>query len=177
MKKLPILLIVFVVIVASYFLYFKDILNKFISQQDSIDAETVEGYPRIIYREGPFEKQRKIFQTFAELNSFLNEIDPTGLTETPNIDFNKYYAIVVTEENEIESGHSVEIDNLTINKEAKELNVLVVKNDLDKECVTVEEKYVPIDIKVIEKTDYEITFEKVIKTLDCELDETPEQAR
>ena len=166
MSYLPLILIILLVLGAGYFLMADDIkLPKF---NKGPQIRRLEGFPTLIYSEGPIEKQRKVIKSEEELNEFLNFIDPTGLlTLKESINFEEEYVIAVSSETEKDEEHKIKIRKVYEDKEDTTLLVSIQETFGGPECTVEEDAHVAVELVVINKTDWEIDFERIKKELPC----------
>lgn len=186
---IPVFLIILLILGAGYFLL-RDEIKHLFKEDKTASVRRIKGYPTTVETDQEIEKQRKIIKSEAELNEFLNYIDKSGLLAVgETIDFNREYLIGVSSSTYSEKGHKVRVKKVYENKEEKSLLVSIEYADPAENClegasldtageVTMSpteepeeptiEKNVVVDIVAINKTDWEINFERLKQTLPCD---------
>lgn len=125
-------------------------------------------YPTTVATTKKMEKQRKVITSNDQLNEFLNSIDENGLLKVQEkIDFDKDIVIAaVTDTNEYK-GVKLKIRKVYEDKAKKKLLVLIEETVPGEKCTPEPGMNVAVDIITLSKTDWNISFDKVTKTLEC----------
>jgi hypothetical protein len=126
------------------------------------------GFPTSVITTKQLERQREIVTTNEKLIEFLNSIDESGLLKVQeNINFDKDMVIAVTSGTNDIKGVRVKIRRVYEEKAKKRLLVSVEETVPGDTCTPEPEMNIAIDIITLSKTDWDITFDKVTKTLEC----------
>ncbi len=170
---LPLFIIIILILGAGYFLMVDEIkLPKF---NKGPQIRRIEGFPTtvVVDQDTKMDKQRLVIQVDHELDTFLNNVDKTGmLTMREKIDFNKEYVIAVGSEVENADGHRIKIRKVYEDKENKKLLVSIVETYPGEKCVVDMVPHVAVDLVAINKTDWTIDFERVKDTEECSGEES-----
>jgi hypothetical protein len=170
---LPLFVIILLIIGAGYFLLVDEIKLPTFNKGPQI--RRIEGFPTsvVVDPATKMDKQRLVIQAEHELNTFLNNVDKTGmLTMREKIDFNKEYVIAVGSEVEQAVGHRIKIRKVYENKAEKSLLVSLVETYPGEKCTPEVNPHVAVDLVAINKTDWNITFERIKDTEECSANET-----
>lgn len=170
---LPLIIIFLLIGGAGYFLFGQDI--KFPSREDSLTKIIrVEGFPHRISVNEEREKERVVITSEEELTNFMTKIDPEGqITLREDFNFKKNVLIVSSTETLEGTLNKYKIKRIVKDTKSKSL---VVEQEITvpmEECPekTSEEdtakKSIFVDLIQLNKTDWEIEFELVKKTLPC----------
>ncbi len=174
MSLIPLVVIILLMLGAGYFLLQGEVKIPFLKKGTEI--RRLDGFPTVVTTDRPLEKQRRVIKTQEELAEFLNYIDPTGLTEVRSAyNLNREYLLAVSSDLQSETGHSMKIKRVYENKDKKELTVLIEETEMGDNCEVEVEGNVTADVAAISKTDYNISFDRVKKTIDCESKESSEE--
>lgn len=163
---IPLVVIILIIIGAGYFLLADEIkLPKF---DEGPQIRRLEGFPTIVYTDRVLEKQRKIITSQDELNQFLNEVDPTGLlTLKDEINFEKELVLAVTSETESQDEHKIKIKKVYEDKEDQSILVSIEETFPGDTCEVEEAPHIAVEVATIDKTEYEIEFERLKKVVEC----------
>lgn len=125
-------------------------------------------FPTTVATTKQLEKRREVITTNEKLNEFLNSIDESGLLKVKeNINFDKDMVIAATSgTNEIKNIR-VKIRKVYEDAAKKRLLVSIEETVPGDTCTPELGKNVAVDIITLSKTDWEIRFDKVTKTLEC----------
>ena len=172
---LPLVTIIVLILGAGYFLLADEIkLPKF---DKGTQIRRLENFPTIIYTEegAAYEKQRKVLKNEQELNEFLNYIDPAGLvTLKETINFDKEYVIAVSTEVEDPETHKVKVKKVYEDKAKKSLLIAVQETFPGGDCAVEVSPHIAVDIVAINKTDWDIGFDRIKTEEACESNDEEE---
>jgi hypothetical protein len=127
------------------------------------------GFPTTVVTTKQLEKRREVITTNEQLNEFLNSIDESGLLKVQeNINFDKDIVIAAISGTNEFKGVVEKIRKVYQDSTKKRLFVLVEETVPGKTCAPEPGKNIAVDIITLSKTDWEIRFDKVTKTLECE---------
>ena len=136
----------------------------------------LEGFPTVIYTDKQIEKQRKVITSEEELNEFLNYIDETKLlTLRENINFEKESLLAVATDTNQETGIRLKIEKIYEDKDDQTLLVTLEEREQGEYCEVENDPNIAVDIAAISKTDWEIKFDRIKKTISCEEPEENEK--
>lgn len=170
---LPLLIVILLVLGAGYMLLVDEIkLPKF---NKGPQIRRIEGFPTTVYvaEDRLYEKQRLVLENESELNLFLNQLDPSGmLTMRDEINFDREYVIAVASEVEVEDNHRVKVKKVYEDKDDKTLLVSIEEVFPGETCLIENSPHIGVDIVAINKTDWNIEFERVKVTEECEDEES-----
>ncbi len=170
---LPLFVIIILIIGAGYFLLVDEIkLPKF---NKGPQVRRIEGFPTnvVVDQDTKFDKKRLVLQAEHELNTFLNEVDKTGmLTMQSKIDFNKEYVVAVTSNTENADGHKIKVKKVYEDKPNKRLLVSIVETFPGEFCVVESNPHIAVDLVAINKTDWTIDFERITESDECSKEES-----
>lgn len=125
-------------------------------------------FPATVITTKQVEKQREVITTNDKLNEFLNSIDESGLLKVQeNINFDKDIVIAATSGTNDIKGIRVKIRKVYEEKAKKRLLVSVEETVPGDSCTPEPGINIAVDIITLSKTDWDITFDKVTKTLEC----------
>lgn len=165
---LPLFVIIILIIGAGYFLLVDEIkLPKF---NRGPQVRRIEGFPTnvVVDQNVTTEKKRLVLQAEHELDTFLNEIDSSGmLTMREKVDFNKEYVIAVTSSVENAETHRIKVRKVYEDKANNTLLVSIVETFPGDSCMVDVSPHIAVDLVAINKTDWNINFERVTDTEEC----------
>jgi hypothetical protein len=165
---IPIVLIILIIVGAGYFLLKGEFQMPKLGK-DMAEVRRIEGFPTVAYTNGQLDKQRVVIKSTEELNEFLDMVDSTGqLIVLENINFEKEFLIGAATETNETSGYEMKIKKLIADKERKLLTVSLQETRPGDTCEVDIQNNVAVDIVAISKTDWEINFERVTKTDECQ---------
>lgn len=125
-------------------------------------------FPTTVATTKQLEKQREVITTNEQLNGFLNSIDESGLLKVQeNINFDNNVVIAATSDTNEFKGVKVKIKKVYEEKAKKRLLVLVEETVPGDTCTPQPGMNIAVDIITLSKTDWDIRFDKVTKTLEC----------
>jgi len=137
----------------------------------------LEGFPTVIYTEKQIEKQRKVITNEEELNEFLNYIDETGLlTLRESVNFEKESLLAAATDTNQETGVRLKIEKIYEDKDDQTLLVTLEERVRGEYCEVENDPNTAVDIAAISKTDWEIKFDRIKKTVPCEQPEEIEES-
>jgi hypothetical protein len=167
MSLLPLGILIVLILGVGYFLLKGEIKLPKFNQGPQI--RRLEGFPTTVSTIKEMEKQRKVLKSEAELDQFLNEIDPNGtLIVKSNITWDKEFVIAVTTSLNPESGHRIKIRKVYENKPDKSLQVSLDETEKGQYCEVDNEKNIAVDLAVISKTTWDINFDRTKTIEECE---------
>lgn len=170
---LPLFVIILLIIGAGYFLLVDEI--KLPSFNRGPQIRRIEGFPTnvVVDQNAKADKGRLVFQAEHELDTFLNKIDPSGmLTMREKIDFNKEYVIAVTSSIENAEDHKIKVRKVYEDKANKTLLVSIIESFPGENCVSNFSPHIAVDLVAINKTDWQIDFERIKDDIECSSDES-----
>ncbi len=169
MSLIPLVIIIGLILGAGYFLLQGEIKLPQFNKGPQI--RRLDGFPTAIVTDKVMQKQRLVVKSQAELATFLNSIDPTGMTTVRSpVDFNKEYILAVSSDTQTESGHKIQIKKIYEDKANKTLSISIEETEAGANCKVDKESNITADAVAISKTDYEINFDRVKKVADCSSD-------
>ena len=147
MSMIPLAIIIVLIIGAGYFLMKGEFKLFNFNKGIEIVRLEKEGFPSVVFTDKPVEKIRRVLKSQDELNQFLNEVDPTGLTVLKrDTDFNKEYLIAASSSTNSETGRKVKIKRAVIDKETKTLTFIIEETEAGSKCPVDAAKNIAIDI-------------------------------
>ena len=163
----PIFIILAILLGTGYFLLKNEIkMPKF--RKEPTEIRRLEGFPTVSEVSSPVEKQKIIIKSQEELNTFLNNADPSGKKGLKEeINFNKEYLIGVSSETNKTFGHELKIKKATLDEEENALTILYIESKPEDACDEDKVPNVTFDIVAISKTDMNISFEKNRVNIKC----------
>lgn len=171
---LPILVLAALIVGAGYFLTEGEI--KLPGSSNRIEVKRLEGFPREILKLEEAEKIREVIKSQEELDAFLQEIDPTGLTKVDeDINFNRYWAIGVSTGTLDVDGNNFKIKRVYDEKEENKLLVSIELEEPSENCNVEEAKNIWADLVLIKHTEKEIDFERQKREIMCDDDDSSEE--
>ncbi|MBD3365806.1 hypothetical protein GF360_00480 [candidate division WWE3 bacterium] len=173
---IPLLIILFLIGGAGYFLFGQDLEIPIEDRKTKITR--IEGFPRMMYVDEEREKIHRVLKSEEELNEFLNEVDPEGRLEfNEDVNFDRNYLIGTTTDTLEGENHEYKIRKIYKDTDDQTLTISRERVDPDEDCELDGGKNIWIDIVKINKTDWKIDFELVKKILPCdeEINETTEE--
>ena len=167
----PLVVIIAVILGAGYLLLKGEV--KLPSFNKGPQIRRLQGFPTIVYTDKAMEKQRLVIKSQQEISDFLNQVDGTGmLILRDNINFSKEFLLAISTSSNSDTGHSIKIKKVYEDKASKKLIVMVEETESGKNCKTDPDKNIAVDVAAITKTDWEISFDKIKKTVPCEEEST-----
>jgi hypothetical protein len=167
---IPLLIILFLIGSAGYFLFGEDLEIPFEDRQTRITR--IEGFPQMLYVDEKRDKVREVITSEEELNEFLNKVDKEGrLNFNKNINFKRKYLIGTATKSLEGENHEFKIKKIYKDTEDKTLTIMQERIEPEDACKIGERENIWIDLIEIRKTDWKIEFELVQKTLPCDKEE------
>ncbi len=171
MSLLPLAIILILILGVGYLLLKGEIKLPKFNQGPQIRRLT--GFPMVVNTDKDLEKQRLVLKSEQELDQFLNFIDSSGnLVLKDKIDFSKEFVLAVTTPTNLESGRSIKIKKVYEDKKNNRLTVSIEDKVLGQNCEVNNQKNVAVDLAVISKTDAHISFERIRKVQECNIQKT-----
>ena len=167
MSLLPVILLLVLIVGAGYFLMAGDVnVSKLFNREPQV--RRLQGFPTAVPTSEIFEKKRVVIKSEAELATFLNAIDKTGLLGlSEKVNFDKEYLIGITGKTLPKTTSTIKIRKLYEDKEDSSLIVSIKQIDLGDACEADVQSNLPVDLVAISKTDLRIVFDIVKETKEC----------
>lgn len=164
---LPLVIIVALISVVGFLLWKENILDLF--KPYPYAMERLEEFPVVVESTKKVEnKMRKVINSQEEYNSFMNEIlDDTSKVKMPSVNFNSQRLVIATTETNDTLGYGVKVKSIVKDDATKKLNAIITYTKPGETCVNEEKQNVAIEMVTIEKNDYEVSFEREMKTKEC----------
>jgi len=167
LSLMPLIVLIILILGAGYFLLQGEIdLPKF---NKGPTIRRLEGFPTLVYTQEEIEKKRLVITNETELNTFLNDVDKTGLLEfRDSINFDKEVLLAVSSETNSQTEHKIKIKKVYENEEENKLIVIIEEIEPGETCATEPDSNVTVDVVALTKTDMEIAFDRVKKVEECD---------
>jgi len=163
---LPLAIIIVLILGVGYFLLQGEIKLPNFNREPTITRLT--DFPTTVPTTVQLDRQRKVLTSDQQLNEFLNLIDSSGtLRVIDKIDFTKEIVIAASTATNDFKGTKIKIRKVYEDKAKKRLLVSVEETVPGNSCTPETGANVAVDIITLSKTDFEIRFDKVTKTVEC----------
>ena len=165
---IPLVILVGLILGAGYFLLQGEISMPKFNKGPTI--QRMVGFPTIIYIDEKMEKERRVITSEQELDEFLNLIDKSEILEVrESINFDKNIVLAVSSSTNETTGYEIKISKVYEDKEDQKIRVLFEEMKPGDTCTEEEmDINITVDMVILSKTDWEIDFERVLKTVECD---------
>ncbi len=140
-------------------------IKLFSKNDNSIEYNHAEGFPRSLNVTEQFTKTRLVITNMEDLKKAIAAIDKNNEVKVPQINFDRKTALFVTSRTRPSGGYETRIKKIT--KDKDDLVVEVRETEPGKTCITTEQLTLPIDLVILDKTDLTIDFEAVKVVKEC----------
>lgn len=163
---LPIVVLVLIIFGVGY--YLTDGEFDFGDKKDNLNARSIDGFPTTVVTSADIAKQRLVLKSQEELNDYISMIDSSGqLKVEEKVNFEKEYVLAVSTELLNTSGYEFEVDKIEVNHEERKVNITARESKPGETCEVETFDNIALDLVVIDRTDYEIEFDRTQRTVEC----------
>jgi len=163
---IPLVIIILLILGVGYFLLQGEFKFQIFNKEPTV--KRLEGFPTTVSTTNKLERQRRVITSDQELNDFLNYVDSSGLLQVKDkINFNKEIVIAVSTETNDYTGYKTKIKKVYEDKAKKRILVSIEDTVLGDKCKLTPGMNVAVDIITLSKSDWEIKFDRIQKTDEC----------
>lgn len=163
---MPLAIIILLVLGVGTFLLKDEIKLPNFNKEPTITR--LAGFPTTLVTTKQLDKQREVITSNDQLNQFLNSIDESGLLKVQEtINFDKDIVIAAVSGTNDVKGITEKIRKVYEDKAKRKLLVSVEESVPGDTCTPQPGMNIAVDIITLSKTDWNISFEKIKKTVEC----------
>ncbi|MBI4091126.1 protease complex subunit PrcB family protein [candidate division WWE3 bacterium] len=140
-------------------------IKLFRGDKSSIEYAHAEGFPRSLNVVEDFNKTRLVVTNEEELKNAVALVDKNGEVKLPEINFNRKMVLFVTSKTRLTGGYESRIKKIFLDKD--DLIVEIRDTEPGETCITTEQKTLPMDLVVLDKTDLSVDFQVVKFVKEC----------